>query len=620
VTGEASRRFDGSRIGRGAGIGRVLRSGDRHAGMRSRRVVVKARLVKLLGKGLAGASAHLRYIQRDGVTREGAPGELYSAEEDNADGKAFVERGRGDRHQFRFIVAAEDGDQYADLKPFTRRLMAQMEEDLGSRFDWVAVDHFNTGHPHTHIMLRGADDRGQNLIIAREYIAHGMRERAVALITLDLGPRTDLDIEEHLRHDIGEERLTTIDRRLVHNMDADRVVTSADRDPFQQSLRAGRLAKLGRLELAEDLGGGHWRLADGIEDTLRRMGERGDIIRTMQRELTARSLHRPQADHAIYDPRAEGARPVVGKLLVRGLSDEHADRHYLIIDGVDGRTHYVEIGTPAALERVENGAIIRIVPREVGARDVDRTIARVAEAYGGRYDVDAHLAHDPNASEAFAKTHVRRLEAMRRTMGSVERLPDGSWSIAPDHLDRAAAFEARQARDRPVRVELLSAQPLERLVPADAATWLDRELVADDPAPLRDAGFGREVRTAQALRRKWLIEQELASESGGQISYRRDLLAVLQRRELLRIADQVSAEMKLPFAEAAPGERIEGMLRRHVDTVSGRLALIQNAREFTLVPWRPVLERQIGKPVAGIMRADGVSWTFGRSRSGPSIS
>src|SRR5690606_5005409 len=149
--GVRSRRFDGSRIGRGAGLARVLRSGDRHAAFRARRVIVKTRLAMLAGKGGAAARAHLRYIQRDGVTREGEPGELYSAERDIADGKAFLERCHGDRHQFRFIVSAEDADQYPDLKPFTRRLMAQMEEDLGTRLEWVAVDHFNTGHPHTHI-------------------------------------------------------------------------------------------------------------------------------------------------------------------------------------------------------------------------------------------------------------------------------------------------------------------------------------------------------------------------------------------------------------------------------------------------------------------------------------
>jgi len=66
--------------------------------------------------------------------------------------------------------------------------MEQMEKDLGTQLDWVAVDHYNTAHPHTHIVLRGKDDKGDDLIIAREYIAHGMRERAAEIVSLDLGP------------------------------------------------------------------------------------------------------------------------------------------------------------------------------------------------------------------------------------------------------------------------------------------------------------------------------------------------------------------------------------------------------------------------------------------------
>lgn len=118
------RHFDGSRIGRGAAMGRLLGLRDRYAGARARRAIVKTRLVRLGGRGLGAARAHLRYIQRDGVTREGEPGQLYAAREDVADGKAFLERCEGDRHQFRFIVSAEDGAEYRDLKPLTRRFMA----------------------------------------------------------------------------------------------------------------------------------------------------------------------------------------------------------------------------------------------------------------------------------------------------------------------------------------------------------------------------------------------------------------------------------------------------------------------------------------------------------------
>lgn len=616
-TGVRSRRFDGSRIGRGASIGRLLSSRDRFAGARTRRAMVKVRLVRMAGSGLAAARAHLRYIQRDGVTRDGTPGELYGREMDAADGKAFLDRCAEDRHQFRFIVSAEDGAEYPDLKPYVRRLMAQAEHDLGTRLDWVAVDHFNTDQPHTHIMLRGVDDQGQNLVIAREYIAHGLRERAAELATLDLGPRTDREVQDRLRHDVEQERLTAIDRRLLRRMDADRISSPAHNDPFQQAVATGRLRKLAAMGLAEDQGSGRWRLADGLEDTLRRMGERGDIIRLMQRELTARRLERAQADRVIeHELRA----PVIGRVIRRGFSDEHRDRHYLIVDGIDGRAHYLDIGRATSTDPTPEGAIVRVSPRSAEVREVDRTIAAIADAHGGRYSVERHLEHHPQTSRAFAEAHVRRLEAMRRA-GAVERVPDGSWIIPDDHLERAAAYEARQLRDRPVAIETLSAVPLDRLPAAEAATWLDRSLAGEEPVVARDAGFGRELRTALAARRQWLVEQGLADREGEGIArLRRGVIAALQRRELLRVAGTLREELGKAFVELGHGQRIEGRLTRQVDLAGGRYGLVERSREFTLVPWRPALARQLGKPVAGIMRSEGISWQFGRGRGGPDIS
>ncbi|MBB5986535.1 relaxase/mobilization nuclease RlxS [Sphingobium lignivorans] len=612
--------FTGSRIGRGAGVGRVLASRDRFAAFRQRRVIVKIRPVTLGGKGFAVAKAHLRYVERDGTTRDGDRGQLYGAETDKVDRNAWLDQARDDRHQFRIIVSPEDGADYEDLKPLTRRLMTRMEEDLGTKLDWVAVDHYNTGHPHTHIIVRGIDERGRDLVIARDYISHGLRERACELVDLDLGPRTDDAIELRLRAEVGQERLTSIDRALIREADANILVSSDARGAFDQAIRMGRLKKLERLGLATQFGAAHWRLAPDLAGTLRRMGERGDIIRTMQRAYAARGQALAIADQAIYDPTAPGARPLVGRIAERGLSDEHADRHYLIVEAADGRSHYVAIGKGENVEAHETGAIVRITPVETRIRAADRTVAEVAAANGGRYTVDAHLRHDPSATEAFAESHVRRLEAMRRLTKAVEREPDGAWIIAPDHLDRAAAYEAARARDRPIAVETLSHLPLEKLVDADAATWLDRELVAPTPEPLRDAAFGQDAVQAQARRRQWLMAQGLAEEMDGQWTPRPDMLTALQRRELLRVAGQLSDELGLPFAEAGQHERIEGRFARTVELVSGRHALIERSRDFTLVPWRPVLGPHVGKSVSGIMRDGGISWSLGRQRSGPSIS
>lgn len=336
----------------------------------------------------------------------------------------------------------------------------------------------------------------------------------------------------------------------------------------------------------------------------------------MQREFTRASIDRPLIEQRIYEPTSADAPSLIGRVVARGLADEHADRHYLIVDATDGRSHYVAIGKGDYIDAIPNGSIVRVKPVQPAVREVDRTVAAVAAANDGRYDIDAHLRHDPSATQAFAETHVRRLEAMRRSGVGVERDPSGVWTIAPDHLERARVHETAMLRDRPVAVEILSTQPLGKLIDADAVTWLDRELIADAPTPLRDGGFGQEVHQAQSRRRQWLIAQGFAEERDGVTSYRAGMITALQRRELLRVAGQLSDEMNLPFGESTPGARVEGIYRRPIDLVSGRFALIEKSREFTLVPWRPILDRHVGKSVSGILRGDGISWSIGARTKG----
>ncbi len=433
------RRFTGAAIGRGAGVGRVLGTSQRMSGVRGRRVIVKARIVKLGGKGMA-AAAHLRYLQRDGTTREGERGALYSADVDRADGKAFLERGQGDRHQFRFIVAPEDGAEYEDLKPLVRRLMQQAEKDLGTTLDWVAVDHFNTGHPHSHVMLRGVDGKGKDLVIARDYLTQGLRSRAEELMSLDLGPRTDREMMAAQDREISQERFTGIDRRLLREGNGNRQLMITTRDPREHALRIGRLRTLERLGLASEGNAGQWTLDPDLEPTLRRMGERGDIIRILNHQLREAGIARPPQDHALFDSGDPSAKPIIGRLVATGLSDEHRDRRYMIIDSIDGRSHYADIGEDQTVHG--NGAILRLAPRPAKIRTVDRTVAAIASQHDGKYSIDIHLRHDNAMNESGAQAHVRRLEAMRRSIGRPERLADGTWQVGPAHLADALAMSS----------------------------------------------------------------------------------------------------------------------------------------------------------------------------------
>jgi type IV secretory pathway VirD2 relaxase len=306
----------------------------------------------------------------------------------------------------RFIVSPEDAIEYQELKDFTRRLMRRMAEDLDTTLDWVAVDHYNTGHPHSHIVLRGKDERGADLIIAREYLSQGMRERAAEIVTLDLGPRTDREIETRLRAEVEQERFTSIDRRLLREAEQGMVRSgTVAGDSFRQTLRAGRLQKLRRLGLAEEIAPGQWKLADDLEPVLRRMGECGDIIKTTHREMAREGLARGAADLAIYDPIEPDAGRLIGRVMARGLSDELNDRHYLIVDGVDGRAHYVDLGRADTAEPLAAGSIVSLEPRPTAPRASDRTVAEIAADHGGRYSLDIHLDHDPTATAAFAETH-----------------------------------------------------------------------------------------------------------------------------------------------------------------------------------------------------------------------
>jgi type IV secretory pathway VirD2 relaxase len=607
-----SAAFNGSRIGRGHAQGTVSAS-RRMAG--ARRVVVKARIVRIKSGENGAVRAHLRYVQRDGVTREGESGELYDAGSSRADGRAFAQRGEQDRHQFRFIVAPEDSAELTELKPFVRDLMRQMEADLGTRLDWVAVDHFNTGHPHSHIVMRGKDEKGKDLVIARDYVAHGIRARASELITRELGPESELDALRKLENEVGAERFTRLDRAILREVDEEtfRLVARPQRDPRQHAMRMGRLRTLKQMGLAEETAPGVWRVMPEMEPTLRRMGERGDIIKTMHRDLAAAGIHRAAADHVIFDGQAGAAR-VIGRLVSEGFSDELHDRRYVIVDGIDGRTHYADLGVRQVTdEPLIRNTIVEVRARDVSPRNVDRTIAEIAHRNNGVYSTELHLEFDPKASGEYIQAHARRLEAMRR-QGLVERSASEDWSVGADHLERATRFEAAQQSRNPVRITVLSWQSLDELPGASGATWLDRQLVARSPEVIASIGPESEFEGALRLRRQWLLKQDLVREQSGRIAYARDLLQTLERRELADVAVRMTRETGLDYTETRPGDRVAGTYRRMLTLSSGRFALIERARDFSLVPWRPVLDRAKGQAVTGVVGGEGISWSIGIKR------
>src|SRR5581483_1656508 len=259
-----------------------------------------------------------------GVTRDGEKGRAFSALENEADSKAFVERGREDRHQFRFIVAPEDSNEIADLRSFTRDLMRQVEKDLETRLDWIAIDHYNTGHPHTHIIVRGVLEDGGVLNIAGDYIAHGIRHRASELVTLELGHQSELELQAKLKSEVEAERWTRLDKMLVTEQAERGMIDLRPGEGVTYAFRENRGVMIGRVKFLERYGlssereTGQWMISDRAEVTLKELSDRNDIIKTMHRALTSHGLEEQRGMEQYV---RHGVRPgerIAGRILAKG--------------------------------------------------------------------------------------------------------------------------------------------------------------------------------------------------------------------------------------------------------------------------------------------------------------
>ncbi|MBP8672370.1 MAG: DUF3363 domain-containing protein [Sphingomonadaceae bacterium] len=326
---------------------------------RSRGAIIKARVVRHHER--SSLAAHLSYVQRDGVSRDHDEGRLFGATTDEVDRNQFAARCEHDRHHFRFIVSPEDVHAMADVKSFTRSLMAQMEKDLGTKLDWAATDHWDTQHPHVHIVVRGVAEDGRDLVIARDYISNGMRARAQTLITQELGLRTDLEIRHALEQQVEAERWTDLDRDLARSMKRDGFIDMVPPPDGQSldlhALKMGRLRKLEHLGLADQLAPACWSLSDNAEATLRDLGIRNDIIKHMHRAMKERQIERA-IERFVLDARP--GQSIMGRLVERGLHDELKGSAYAILDSMDGRTHHVIFPGIEATGDAPSGAIVEL--------------------------------------------------------------------------------------------------------------------------------------------------------------------------------------------------------------------------------------------------------------------
>jgi len=534
---------------------------------RSRRAVVKVRVMKLRGGKARAAYSHLKYLQREGAGVEKTEhdnelkltetrGELYGPDRfAEYDDKDFLERseqsfnGRGDPHQFRLIISPEDGVELArdvyggapSLQRETRKLMEQLSEDLGTRLDWVAVDHFDTAHPHTHVVLRGVTHDGKALNIAGDYIAEGIRGRYEEIITHELGLKCEMDILDDLARETKLNRVTTLDRAIIPRIDAASSVIDLRAGSFRvhpdsalnRHLLIGRMKHLETLGLAQATDKGRWQLERHTFETLGDMHKRETITRDMGAAMKRAGINRMMRLHGSEAPH----RKITGRVIGKGLAeDESSGKLRLIIDGDDGYVHAVETGPETRASEARIGSVVEVGPAKLGP--IDRTLLERANALGMElpiYDKTFHAMELEKGQsveallsgkvESQIQMHERRLQTLvkaglaRPYMRDAQDKPY-SWVLADDFETKVLELDRQSGRK--TGLKLLSVHSLEAQLGSRGATWLDRVQIPYEAGSFGRSGYGAELHRAVGKRQAWLVEQGLASRTGDKmISYER---------------------------------------------------------------------------------------------------
>jgi type IV secretory pathway VirD2 relaxase len=322
----------------------------------ARRCVVKARFVPMNAYGKRAAALHLAYVEREGVEPEGSPGRLYGQAGTSAVHEALSAPIEGEKRQFRLIVSPEDGAE-TDLTAFTRRFMAQVEADLGRPLLWGAVNHWNTDNPHVHIVIRGVDHAGRDLTIDGRYLAEGMRGRAQEILTNELGPRTELHINDQRAREVRQERFTSLDRTLQACQEPGGVLLETRlplKDQVSGSKLIARLGYLERLGLVTRFSAVEWTFREDWVETLRGLGQAKDIIKRMYAAVPVSDPSR-----LIFVDGSAPLAAVEGVVRRKGLHDELSGRPFAIVETVDGRAFYAPIDLSAA-EKIAEGDIVRL--------------------------------------------------------------------------------------------------------------------------------------------------------------------------------------------------------------------------------------------------------------------
>ncbi len=607
VTGQLARRLAGFK-GSSSMSGKARRSGNgrRAAFDRRQRATVKVHVCRHQpGKVHSSVLRHVSYIGRESASLDGRQGVFYDSTREGLDARQAVKDWESDRHHFRLIVSAENADDLPDMKLYIRRVMRLVERDLGTPLQWLAVDHHNTDNTHTHVLVRGRKQDGADLVIPRQYIAQGIRQRASEVATEMLGPRSADDIRREHDNQIKAERFTALDRMIERSMEVGGVGRAGriDLHPHKpigfavddRKRVLGRLQFLQTMDLARKSRGTWWILDPEFGSKLRDLGRRNDLIKTLYASLgtQAGNVERMNA-------REVSSRPIVGELVTKGSVDEISDRKFVVVRDGAGKLYYGQVPADESFRRAQSGSVVELGEMAHRQRTVMQEIAAVAQGRNGVYTAADHAAFlsqkypdmTPDQAAAKVRSAAAKLAFIAGHTGyngsGVTQTTNGQFQIAAPVFERFAS-----ARRSQTDLRILSAHGLHQQVEVRAFTWLDRSLLLSGFQPSgagqrASADWHGEFATALERRRQWLLNQGLAEFTGPErhaIAFKAGAVAYLRSAEFHELQATVGSEFKRPAVRLPRETPITGQYLGLRESHAGPVALIVTPQRVYVTNW-----------------------------------
>lgn len=624
VTKENARKAIFTKLNRGGGIAsahsnkRMVRRGlmtrgNSFVGFSSgQRVVVKARYVKhkagsmKAGGGAASLRDHLKYISRDAAGKDGEKAVLFNEQDEGLDRKGFLELCKDDRHHWRFIVSPENGHQIEDFHGYIRNVMKLVEKDLETSLEWRATVHYDTDDVHAHVIVRGVNDRGEDLVIGQDYVKEGFRRRAQEVATELLGERSLEEIRKSQEKEVEALRVTSLDRFMEKQRGDDRTLdvrakSNFGKSIFYEGLIKGRLRFLAASGLAFEQPPGIYTLKEDYQDDLRQIAQKNEAVKRLYPKIQDQARLDALSVYALK----EGQGPeVTGRIVDKGIMDELYDRKFVVVEDMGAKLHFVAVGEARSYDKAEKGSLVTIKPGSQSTGKADQNIKMIADMNGGLYDAAVHRTHvekemkfiPEEDREQYVDYHLKRLETLEKN--EIVKVQDGGrYEIPADVIaqgeELTKKINEREKKRYYPHLNILSAEPIEHLVHAEKKTWLDRELYKQAkkcPSIPYDAG----VSQALAERRDWLVKNDLAIiQSNGEFALRGKALQQLDTMEVYAAGRKLAKKFGVEFSDKRVKIDQPVQYGGFVNLGTGTWAIVSQGKELQLarVEIEPKLER-----------------------------